>query len=158
MPIPAIVGLASSATSSATAIASQAASPFAQLLAAKVGASGGGALASASATSSGPQQNYTNTMNSFNGQLQPFLAAEGVDTSQPIVLKSDGLGGLELANSHPDASKIKSILAENPNLAAQFASVQQAFLQLQQANAATQSANAAFSITITGQQAQASFS
>jgi hypothetical protein len=144
----------------ATAVASSVATPFAQLLgkAAQAGASPTSSAAPSTAAASGAQQNATSALNSFNSQLQQFLAAEGVDTSQPIVLKSDGLGGLELANNHPDASKIKSILAENPQLAAQFASVQQAYLKLQPANATAENASQNLSVTISGKLATASLS
>jgi hypothetical protein len=59
----------------------------------------------------------------LGSEINSLLAAQGVDTSQPIDLTMDSEGKIRVANDHPDKEKIEKILAENPEIRNKFAQV-----------------------------------
>ena len=69
----------------------------------------------------------------FQKQLNQLLAAQGIDLSQPITLKGDPFGGIDLANDHPQRAQIEQLLADHPELAEQFNELSAAFGLLREA-------------------------
>jgi hypothetical protein len=107
-------------------------------------------------------QKAQNALNAFHQTLLKLMADGQVDTSQPIQLQSDGLGGVQVAGNNPDADKITAILNDHPELVAQFQALAQSYGQLRAADPTLAAADTlhppVFGITINGQQAQATFS
>ena len=56
----------------------------------------------------------------FNDRLGSLFRAAGIDTAQPIDLRSDSQGHVRVVNDHPDKEKIEALFADDPELANQF--------------------------------------
>jgi hypothetical protein len=56
----------------------------------------------------------------FAELIRQRLAAAGIDLAQPVTLTGDGLGGIKVATSHPQAEAIESLLAEDAQVADAF--------------------------------------
>jgi hypothetical protein len=52
----------------------------------------------------------TARIDALRDRLRRFLAAAGVDLSQPVELVSDGLGGIAVAGPHPQQAAIEAAL------------------------------------------------
>lgn len=117
--------------------------------------------AGASAATSAAAQQAQNNLNAFQQQLQQLLSLNQIDTSQPIRLKSDGQGGVEVDSNSADADKIKAIFQDHPELVTQFQSLAQQYTQLRASNPTQAAADAlqpvSFGLQINGQQVQVSF-
>jgi hypothetical protein len=66
----------------------------------------------------------------FKRTVQQLLSAAGIDTSMPITLESDGMGGITVNADHPDQEKIATLLQTNPDLIDKFHAVQEAYRAL----------------------------
>jgi hypothetical protein len=56
----------------------------------------------------------------FAELIRQRLAFAGIDLAQPARLTGDGLGGLEVEASHPQAASIESLLAQDEEVAGAF--------------------------------------
>ncbi len=56
----------------------------------------------------------------FHEKIGTFLREQGIDTSTPLELGTNGQGRLIVLNNHPQKAQIESLLAEKPELAMQF--------------------------------------
>ena len=79
------------------------------------------------------QDQAQTALQQFQEQLNQLLAAQGIDLSQPINLKSDQFGGIDLTNDHPQRAQIEQLLADHPELAQQFNELSVAFGLLREA-------------------------
>jgi hypothetical protein len=125
------------------------------------GAMQAAAAKSAASASQANAQKAQTALTAFRQTLMQLMAANQVNTSQPIQLESDGQGGVQVAGDSPDSDKIMSIFHDHPELVAQFQSLAQSFAKLRAADPTQAAADAqqppVFGITINGQQAQATF-
>ncbi len=64
-------------------------------------------------------------LGSFREKFQRLLEEYGIDSSQPISLQSDEWGSLQVAGDHPQKDAISKLLADHPELVAEFQSLQQ---------------------------------
>ncbi len=163
IPIAPVGGLATSLASTASSAGSRMASPFANVLGKATAQSGQQASNPAAVVAPNApatqQQQANNALAAFRQQFQSLLAANNISTSQPIQLMSDGHGGIDIAPGAPNASQIKSLLQNHPEITSQFASLSQTFLSLRAADP-TQAASAQniLNVTLSGSQATVSFS
>lgn len=66
----------------------------------------------------------------FRETFQRLLEESGIDTSQPVSLQLDSFGGLQAVGDHTQKDAIQGLLAEHPELLAQFQDLQQSAEQL----------------------------
>lgn len=59
-------------------------------------------------------------LQSLQRELAIALGIVGVDMSQPIVLRANDFGGVDVAGRHPDAEMIERLLTERPDLKAEI--------------------------------------
>lgn len=64
-------------------------------------------------------------LSGFRQRLQELMAQRGMSLGdQPLVLQADDLGGVTVANSHPDAEIINTLIADDTNLGSWFQQLQ----------------------------------
>jgi hypothetical protein len=129
MPIPSILGGAVSGTSAAFGSAAKGGGDaFAALLQrAKEASSPTAGSANTSATVGNLTRDAETKFSEFKRAVQQLFSAAGIDTGTPIVLESDGIGGITVNADHPDQDKIAALLQSNPDLIDKFHAVREAY-------------------------------
>ena len=84
------------------------------------GSAGDGGLATLASSSLHAHKLAAQSLQDFLAKFRPWAAENGIQLSPPIQLKSDGRGGVVLANDPPDRAKIERLLASRPELSSAF--------------------------------------
>ena len=66
------------------------------------------------------QSKFEQALREFVTRLRQRLASAGIDLSGPLVLESDGLGGIQVGGDRIDESAIEQAIADDGQLAAEF--------------------------------------
>jgi hypothetical protein len=69
------------------------------------------------------QEQFATVLAQFARRLHQRLASAGLATSVPIELAADGLGGIDVGDSHPQQAAIEQLLAADDSLREQFAAL-----------------------------------
>jgi hypothetical protein len=73
---------------------------------------------------------FKQMIDQFAARVRQKLSSGGISLSQPLVLESDGLGGMTAGGNRPDQQAIDSLLSSDPLLERDFCQLQQAFAHL----------------------------
>lgn len=132
MPITSILSGAVGGTSAAVGGAAKSGGEaFAALLQrAREAASPTSGSATTAATVGDLTRDAESRFSEFKRAVQQLLAGAGIDTGTPIVLSTDGLGGITVNADHPDQEKIVALLQANPDLIDKFQSLEAAYRAL----------------------------
>jgi hypothetical protein len=79
-----------------------------------------GATASAIATPPSLPAELQDAINRFAELIRQRLASAGIELAQPLSLTGDGLGGINVAEDHPQAGAIESLITKDSAIADAF--------------------------------------
>jgi hypothetical protein len=99
------------------------------------------------------------SLKKFRDAILRRFAGAGIDTSVPVQLHSDGLGGVNVAGQHPDRLAIEQLFASDEELTSTFNQLAAQHAQLQSLDAPALDAhplldNSPFSLRLSGNEIQ----